>query len=75
VGKQIVGDFMTKKWKVECGGTCLLSQLLGKQRWGGLWFEADLGKKLVRLSLSRSTLGMVVHIYNPSTWEAEERGS
>jgi hypothetical protein len=35
-----------KNKKARHGGTCLKSQLLGRQRSRGLWFEVDSGKKV-----------------------------
>jgi hypothetical protein len=39
---------------------------------GGWWFQASRGKKLSRLHLeTKNSLGVVVHICNPRTWELE----
>jgi hypothetical protein len=54
-----LAKFKTKS-KIRYGGTCLKSQLLIRQRAGGLWFEVSLSKKLVKLHFNK--FSMVVHI-------------
>jgi hypothetical protein len=49
----------------QCGGSCLESQFLKRQRLGGSWFEISLGRKL-EMGISANKLGLRVHVYNPS---------
>jgi hypothetical protein len=52
------------------GYFCILS-LLGRYRSGGSWFEASLGKKLVRPYLNKLAIHGGTHLY--SSW-AGDRG-
>jgi hypothetical protein len=44
----------------------LQSQLLVRQRYEGWWFEASLGKTLVKASSQQKKKGMTVHTCQPS---------